>query len=95
MRMQVSLDLQAWRTWVGTEGYGLRSVKWVGLFGATALVGLYTIEDLWNKFGDLRMPKVNDQRNFAQQGKGLIDRLAFDLARRRPTFVTGSQEGSA
>lgn len=34
------------------------SVKWVGLFGATALVGLYTVEDLWNKFGDLKMPKV-------------------------------------
>ena len=33
------------------------SVKWVGMFG-TALVGLYTIEDLWNKFGDLKMPKV-------------------------------------
>jgi dolichyl-phosphate-mannose-protein mannosyltransferase len=29
----------------------------VGLF-VTALVGLYTIEDLWNKFGDLRMPVV-------------------------------------
>ena len=27
------------------------------MFG-TALVGLYTIEDLWNKFGDLKMPKV-------------------------------------
>ena len=26
----------------------------VGLF-VTALVGLYTIEDLWEKFGDLRM----------------------------------------
>lgn len=35
----------------------VKSVKWVGLF-ATALVGLYTIEDLWDKFGDLRMPKV-------------------------------------
>ena len=33
------------------------SIKWVGMFG-TALVGLYTIEDLWNKFGDLKMPKV-------------------------------------
>jgi len=29
----------------------------VGLF-VTALVGLYTIEDLWNKFGDRRMPVV-------------------------------------
>ena len=34
------------------------SVKWVGLF-VTALVGLYTIEDLWNKFGDLRMSVVS------------------------------------
>ena len=33
------------------------SVKWVGLF-VTALVGLYTIEDLWDKFGDLRMSAV-------------------------------------
>lgn len=33
------------------------SVKWVGLF-VTLLVGAYTIEDLWDKFGDLRMPVV-------------------------------------
>ncbi|KAM0787088.1 hypothetical protein ACM66B_006346 [Microbotryomycetes sp. NB124-2] len=31
------------------------SVKWVGFF-VTALVGIYTLEDLWNKFGDLKMP---------------------------------------
>ncbi|KAG8746504.1 Protein O-mannosyltransferase 2 [Ceratobasidium sp. 414] len=30
-------------------------VKWVGFF-ATALIGAYTIEDLWDKFGDLKMP---------------------------------------
>lgn len=36
---------------------GYSSVKWVGMFG-TALVGLYTIEELWTKFGDLRMSKV-------------------------------------
>jgi hypothetical protein len=34
------------------------SVKMVGLF-VTALVGLYTIEDLWEKFGDLKMPVVS------------------------------------
>lgn len=34
------------------------SVKWVGFF-VTALVGLYTLEDLWNKFGDLKMPFVS------------------------------------
>lgn len=33
------------------------SIKWVGLF-VTALVGLYTIEDLWDKFGDLKMTWV-------------------------------------
>ncbi|KAJ3189028.1 Protein O-mannosyltransferase 2 [Irineochytrium annulatum] len=31
------------------------SVKWVGLF-AIALVGLHTIEDLWDMLGDLKMP---------------------------------------
>ena len=34
------------------------SVKWIGLF-VTALVGLYTVEDLWDKFGDLRMSVVS------------------------------------
>jgi dolichyl-phosphate-mannose-protein mannosyltransferase len=32
-------------------------VKWVGFF-CTAVVGLYTAEDLWNKFGDVKMPPV-------------------------------------
>lgn len=35
----------------------LISVKLIGLF-VTALVGLYTIEDLWEKFGDLKMSWV-------------------------------------
>ncbi|KAJ3197093.1 Protein O-mannosyltransferase 2 [Irineochytrium annulatum] len=33
------------------------SVKWVGLF-AIALVGFYTIADLWDMLGDLSMPPV-------------------------------------
>lgn len=47
------------------------SVKWVGAFG-TALVGLYTIEDLWNKFGDLEMPKVELASHLAARVVGLI-----------------------
>ncbi|EPZ35059.1 MIR motif domain-containing protein [Rozella allomycis CSF55] len=39
------------------------SVKWVGLF-TMALVGLYTIEDLWDMLGDLRMPKMTFLKHF-------------------------------
>ncbi|KAG9045476.1 Protein O-mannosyltransferase 2 [Tulasnella sp. UAMH 9824] len=47
-----------WWLWLGLTGWSIgcvASVKWVGLF-VTALVGAYTIEDLWDKFGDLKMP---------------------------------------
>ncbi|KAK7455307.1 Dolichyl-phosphate-mannose--protein mannosyltransferase 2 [Stygiomarasmius scandens] len=52
-------DWWMWLTFTGLSIGWVTSVKMVGLF-VTALVGLYTIEDLWEKFGDLKMP-VRDQ----------------------------------
>jgi dolichyl-phosphate-mannose--protein O-mannosyl transferase len=49
-----------WWFWLAATGVSIgcvTSIKWVGLF-AIALVGLNTIQDLWDMFGDLKMPKV-------------------------------------
>ncbi|KAJ3093089.1 Protein O-mannosyltransferase 2 [Quaeritorhiza haematococci] len=49
-----------WWWWLAATGASIgavASVKWVGLF-AIALVGLHTINDLWEMLGDLKMPKT-------------------------------------
>ncbi|GAB7345178.1 hypothetical protein MBLNU457_3561t1 [Dothideomycetes sp. NU457] len=63
-----------WALWLGMTGLSIGcvcSVKWVGLFG-TALVGLYTVEDLWMKFGDLKMPPTTLGAHLGFRVVGLI-----------------------
>ncbi|BEI83871.1 hypothetical protein CcaverHIS002_0404750 [Cutaneotrichosporon cavernicola] len=63
-----------WWIWLVFTGWSIGcvlSVKWVGLFGV-ALVGLYTIEDLWDKFGDLSMPVRTYAKHWAARIMCLI-----------------------
>ncbi|KAH6887353.1 glycosyltransferase family 39 protein [Coprinopsis sp. MPI-PUGE-AT-0042] len=49
-----SIDWWAWLLFTGISIGLVTSVKMIGLF-VTALVGVYTVEDLWDKFGDTRL----------------------------------------
>ncbi|KAK2607422.1 hypothetical protein N8I77_006094 [Diaporthe amygdali] len=63
-----------WFFWLFMTGFSIgcvTSVKLVGLF-VTALVGLYTAEDLWNKFGNIRMPYAELGAHLAARVVGLI-----------------------
>lgn len=63
-----------WWAWLFVTGVSIGcvcSVKWVGML-ATALVGLYTVEDLWHKFGDLNMPVRTYITHWAARIVGLI-----------------------
>lgn len=73
-RLQKQSFSLEWFTWLFLTGLSIGcvcSVKLVGLF-VTALVGLYTAEDLWNKFGDLKMPKVVLAQHVVTRVVGLI-----------------------
>ncbi|KAI8387311.1 Dolichyl-phosphate-mannose-protein mannosyltransferase-domain-containing protein [Blakeslea trispora] len=63
-----------WWTWLCLTGASLGcvlSVKWVGLF-AVAVVGVYTIEDLWDMWGDVQMPKKTYLNHWIARVIGLI-----------------------
>ncbi|CAO1632874.1 unnamed protein product [Parajaminaea phylloscopi] len=73
-QQQKSPFSQRWWFWLAFTGLSIgcvASVKWVGLF-VMALVGVYTIEDLWDKFGDLRMPVRTYLRHWCARGLCLI-----------------------
>lgn len=73
-RLQHKSFSAEWLIWLALTGLSIGcvcSVKWVGFF-ATALVGLYTAQDLWNKFGDLRIPKVELASHVVARVVGLM-----------------------
>ncbi|KAI9813998.1 MAG: Protein O-mannosyltransferase 2 [Pycnora praestabilis] len=73
-RLQKESFSPEWWLWITLSGISIGcvcSVKWVGLF-CTALVGLYTAEDLWNKFGDYKMPKIEYAQHVVARVVGLI-----------------------
>ncbi|KAG0053551.1 Protein O-mannosyltransferase 2 [Gryganskiella cystojenkinii] len=66
-----SLDWWLWLAMTGVAIGLVSSVKWVGLF-VTALVGLYTIEELWDLFGDLSLPKTVYLKHWVARAACLI-----------------------
>lgn len=60
-----------WLTFTGVSIGCVASVKWVGLF-AMALVGFYVLEDLWDKFGDVKMPVRTYARHWCARALCLI-----------------------
>ncbi|KAF8584112.1 glycosyltransferase family 39 protein [Ramaria rubella] len=66
-----SIDWWLWLWLTGLSIGCVTSVKWVGLF-VTLLVGAYTIEDLWDKFGDLKMPVRTYMKHWIARGVCLI-----------------------
>lgn len=81
-RQSFSLEWYIWLCLTGLSIGCVCSVKWVGFF-CTAIVGLYTIEDLWNKFGDLKMPQVSIGQSANQRNDWLTSR-SLDRAGEAP-----------
>ncbi|OMJ08765.1 Dolichyl-phosphate-mannose-protein mannosyltransferase 2 [Smittium culicis] len=63
-----------WYIYLLLTGFNLGCVlssKWVGLF-CVALVGLATVEDLFEKFGDLKMDSITHAKHWGSRIVGLI-----------------------
>ncbi|KAI9595410.1 Dolichyl-phosphate-mannose-protein mannosyltransferase-domain-containing protein [Syncephalis fuscata] len=66
-----SFDWWAWLLFSGVSIGLVSSVKWVGLF-SVALLGLYTLGDLFVKFGDTKMPIRTYAKHWIARIIGLI-----------------------
>ena len=61
-------------------------MKLVGLF-VTALVGVYTVEDLWHKFGDLKMSLVSSFHNLFQNCSELHGNSGINYGTGEPVLL--------
>ncbi|KAJ6032425.1 hypothetical protein N7540_003157 [Penicillium herquei] len=92
-KQSFSLEWYAWLCLTGLSIGCVCSVKWVGFF-CTAIVGLYTVEDLWNKFGDVKMPPtVLAKHLFARVGGLIIIPLLVYMASFYAHFLVLSNSG--
>ncbi|KAJ5710711.1 hypothetical protein N7488_004867 [Penicillium malachiteum] len=92
-KQSFSLEWYAWLCLTGLSIGCVCSVKWVGFF-CTAIVGLYTVEDLWNKFGDVNMhPTVLAKHLFARVGGLIIIPLLVYMASFYAHFLVLSNSG--
>ncbi|KAF9053374.1 dolichyl-phosphate-mannose-protein mannosyltransferase [Panaeolus papilionaceus] len=66
-----SIDWWLWMFLTGVSIGLVTSVKMIGLF-VTALVGVYTVEDLWEKFGDTKMSWRDQAKHWASRVVCLI-----------------------
>ncbi|KAJ5272868.1 hypothetical protein N7478_007993 [Penicillium angulare] len=95
-RLQRASFTLEWYTWLCLTGLSIGcvcSVKWVGFF-CTAIVGLYTIEDLWNKFGDLKISQaVLAKHLFARVGGLIVIPILVYMASFYAHFLVLSNSG--
>ncbi|KAJ7052545.1 glycosyltransferase family 39 protein [Mycena amicta] len=89
-----SFDWWAWLSFTGISIGLVTSVKLIGLF-VTALIGLYTIEDLWDKFGDVKMPVRTQLKHWgARIGCLIVLPILVLMASFKLHFIVLNRSGS-
>ncbi|KAK9449385.1 Dolichyl-phosphate-mannose-protein mannosyltransferase-domain-containing protein [Limtongia smithiae] len=70
-KLPFSLGWWFWLVFTGANIGFVTSVKWVGML-TTALIGIYTVHELWDMFGDLKLPKTIYAKHWAARIMCLI-----------------------